>query len=119
MDMYLDNENTGTSANESTGITISRDSGDPRPKKPLTNGSISVNWSKVYVAPPTILSGENVITGDIADVPTKEEIRQEMDTSSTQLSAIKARTDNIQDGDTVATSTEVSNAGGGLSLIHI
>jgi hypothetical protein len=68
VDMYFDNENAGTSANEITGITISRDDPlEPRPKKAGTAGSISVNWSKVYAKVITV-SGASVITGDITDI---------------------------------------------------
>jgi hypothetical protein len=69
VDMYFDNENAGTSANEVTGITISRDDPiEPRPKKASTAGSISVNWSKVYAKVLTV-SGASVITGDISQIP--------------------------------------------------
>jgi transcriptional regulator CtsR len=68
VDMFFDNENAGTSANEVTGITISRDDPiEPRPKKAGTAGSISVNWSKVYAKVLTV-SGASVITGDISDI---------------------------------------------------
>jgi len=56
------------SANETTGITISRDDPlEPRPKKAGTAGSISVNWSKVYAKVLTV-AGASVITGDISQV---------------------------------------------------
>jgi hypothetical protein len=68
VDMFFDNENAGTSANETTGITISRDDPlEPRPKKAGTAGSISVNWSKVYAKVLTV-AGASVITGDISQV---------------------------------------------------
>ena len=78
--MYFDNENAGTSANETTGITISRDDPlDQRPKKPNALGNVSTNWSKVYAKVLTV-SGVNVITGAIADI-------------KPDIEAIKANTD--------------------------
>jgi hypothetical protein len=80
-DMYFDNENAGTSANEVTGITISRDAvGEERPKKPLTAGSISVNWSKVYAKVITVTTSTGVVEGSLADItPTLNAIKTNTD----------------------------------------